>query len=88
MLIYVLFYCGEWQWHNPNLSKLGNALANIGAIIAVIISLAVATPLALLENVFFVPSWLVYNLCHTNELKKSYAKFLGLEDLDGNVEGG
>ena len=87
MLIYVLFCCGSWEWHNPKLSKVGNALSNIGAILGVIIALAVSVPLALVENVFIVPSWLVYNLCHTGDLRKSYVKFVGLNDLDGDVEG-
>ena len=81
LMFYILFFSGNWEWFNPKLSPLGNALIDILAVLGVIISLAAIIPLMIIENVFIIPAWLVYNLCHRTDLKQSYVKFLGLEDF-------
>jgi hypothetical protein len=52
----------------------------VGVWIMMVITCIVSFSLAVVENIFIIPCWLIYNLCHKKESRKSYAKFLNLED--------
>lgn len=84
--LYVLFNCGSWKGWDENLSKLGNILSTIFVTLGLVIYFLISLPLAIIENVFIIPVWLIYNLCHKKELRKTYEKFLNLQELKGEKE--
>lgn len=79
--LYVLFNCMHWRGYDDRLSKMGNILSTIFATLGLCVYFILFLSLAIIENIFVVPVWLIYNLCHKKELRKTYEKFLPLEEL-------
>jgi hypothetical protein len=82
--LYVLFNCGSWKGYDDRLSKIGNILSTIFGCLGLLIYFIIFTPLAIVENVFILPVWCGYNLCHKKELRKTYESFLRLYELKGD----
>ena len=66
----------DWGLDNENLSKFGKVILIIVGIFCRILFFVTAVPLALVENLFILPTWGIYNLSHKKEMRKSYLQFL------------
>lgn len=82
IMIYILIK-GRFDFNRPQgINTFGKIITNILAVFGIIIWFITAGLMALFENLFIVPVWCLYNLCHKKEYRKSYVNFLSLKDLD------
>ena len=58
------------------LTKFGRILRRIAIVLSITITVILMTPFAILENIIIIPAWLIYNLCHKKESRKTYMQFI------------
>lgn len=66
----------DWGVDTEELSRFGKIMMIINKFLWVVILFITSLPFALIENAFLFPIWIIYNLCHKKEHRKSYVKFL------------
>ena len=81
-ILYSIIKDWGWEWKTPNLNLFGNILTSIFGVILVGLMLIIIFSIALVENVFIIPAWAIYNLVHSKEYRKSYIKFLNFEETN------
>ncbi len=81
-ILYSIFKDFDWRWKNSHLNLFGNILTSIASVIIFGSMIIIMGSVALVENIFIVPIWLIYNLVRKKEYKKSYLKFLRFEEDD------
>ena len=65
--------------NTERLNKFGKFFVKLLNMLGYILVFIVSGSLALVENIFILPAWGIYNLCYEKEYRKSYTVFLGLE---------
>ena len=76
--IFMYMIChSQIDWGSEEMSIVGKFFMLIPKIIFLIVSVS----LAIVENIFIIPAWAIYNLCHKKQYRKNYVKFLGLEEI-------
>ena len=70
----------DWGLDNDRLSIIGQIYLLVAKCTTIVLIFIVAFPLALVENLFIVPAWLLYNLSHKKGFRKTYLNFLGLKE--------
>lgn len=68
----------DYGLDDPFLSKFGRVFLLINRVICAILIFIASIPFAILENIFILPAWGIYNLCHKKEIRRNYCQFLGL----------
>lgn len=66
------FYFGS----DLGLTLFGKTLRRIAIVLSIIIVVVLMLPFAMLENLFILPSWGIYNLIHSKEHRKTYTQFI------------
>ena len=77
-ILLLMLFTGDIDWglENESLSKFGKIMLVINRAFLCIVLFVASLPFALIENAFLFPIWIMYNLCHKKEHRKSYVKFL------------
>lgn len=66
------FYFGS----DTGLTLFGKILRRIAIVLSIVIVVILMLPFALVENLFIVPAWGMYNLVHKKENRKTYTQFI------------
>ena len=66
------FYFGS----DTGLTMFGRILRRISIVLSIVIVVILMIPFAVLENVFILPAWGIYNLVHTKGNRKTYTQFI------------
>lgn len=66
------FYFGS----DLGLTLFGRILRRIAIVLSIVIVVVLMLPFAILENIFILPSWGIYNLVHKKENRKTYTQFI------------
>lgn len=79
-ILYQLLINGEWCWKVEHLNLFGNIITLIFGFIVIFVTTIILVFGALIENIFMTPVWILYNLCHKKEYRKSYVKFFKFKE--------
>ena len=74
-MLHMIFKEGQWCLINEDLSLFGNIISLVFAIPIILSFLIILGVVSLVENIFMLPFWGIYNLCHKKQFRKSYIEF-------------